>query len=150
MYSVIKHFIAAIRADRNLLDRLRSGAKRISNGAHNQDQGERLFTVARPTQDDKEDLLPYIIVSPDGMTIEPSKDTVYADDTERVVTVSILLVERSFSELDTLADSTIEAVTGYFAATDTEAYQMDLTASGVQYDPDKPCYYLTLQYRCHV
>ena len=145
MYDIVKHFITALRKDTALMERLRAGAKPVTNRQTTQEPGERLFTVARTAQDDKEDLLPYIIVTPDGLTIDDTKDGYLEQETE--VTVTLLLVERTFSDLVTLMEAVVFDMNDFFYLHDELRKQYQMTASGVQYDPEKPCYFVTLTYR---
>lgn len=118
--------------------------------------GERIYNTARPERDEEEDRLPYVIVTLDSVTNDPStKDGGEGDyDT---VTVSVLCVAETRGNLATLVSAVRMAVMNatYAAEEDITEEMLALrplsylfTADGVQYDPTKPCFYQTMHYQC--
>lgn len=112
---------------------------------------DRIFNTGRPEEDETEDRVPYIIVTFDGMTNDsPTKDDVEGDsDTTRV---SILCVTKTRTQLAELTTAVRNAVmTSYNDGAEyaEQPFSYMLSANGVQYDMDKPCYFQTLQYQCN-
>lgn len=112
--------------------------------------GDRIFNTGRPEEDETEDRIPYIIVTFDGMVNDnPTKDDVEGEsDTVRI---SVLCVAKTRTQLADLTMSVRDAVIQSYG-TDEEMeerpYSYMLSADGVQYDMDKPCYFQTLHYQC--
>ena len=109
----------------------------------------RLFTVARPLQDEREDLLPYIIVQPNGIRTASTKDGGITD----TCSIGLLLVATTYSQLVEMAQQVRDAI--YNCMQDPvylcehEAHNLfdyNLEVSAVSFDPGKPCYFLTLNY----
>lgn len=114
----------------------------------------RLFPVARSTEDDLLDKIPYIIMMPSGITAgETCKDD-YAEGDEDQAQVNLLVCAQTYDSLVTLTqlvrDTIHEAYEGDLADEDWpfvfDGYEF--SADAVQYDPTKPCYYQTLRYNC--
>lgn len=131
---IAKAFTQALRQDEDLLTTL--GAT--------EGRGARIFAVARPDEDEKEDKVPYIIVMPNGVQSEGTKD-----DYEQVdrATVDLLICDESFDQLVNLASRTRHIVNQHLSSTEDYIIDdMSFTASAVQYDMARPCYYMTLTY----
>lgn len=118
--------------------------------------GSRLYGTAIPLPDEDADnvAVPYVIVTYDGMTNEgQSKDWQYEGDSDQV-NIGVLAVATTLSDLHALTSLLRQTIRGYFEDHEGEAgfeqvpedYQ--ISASGIAYDPIKPCYYQTLNYQC--
>lgn len=115
----------------------------------------RIFNTGRSEVDETEDRIPYIIITFDGA----SADTYGKDDRcaeLSTATVSVLCVgdeREDLAELTEMVHDTIRQ-----AMEETDFYEHDgwsfviesctPTASAVQMDEMKPCYYQTLTYNC--
>lgn len=110
----------------------------------------RVFNPARPTVDEEEDAIPYIIISMDG----GQNDSETKDDVEGWtdgVTVSILCVATDRDALGDIAEKVRLQVREYFKEHEGEdgtPNDWQFSFSAVAYDPDKPCCYQTLSYQC--
>ena len=135
-------FVQALRSDDTLMEALPAG------DVYN-------TTIALPEEQAINAPVPYIIVSYDGMTNnEETKDSQY-EGSEDTVNISIEVTAQTRKQLAELAIRARNTVKNYFiSASDYdenfELVPIDyrLTASGVNYDPDKPCYWQTLSYEC--
>lgn len=111
---------------------------------------ERIYNPARPEKDEAEDVLPYIIVTYEGMTnVNDCKDTQWEGD-EDTETVGVLCVAETREALAELTTEVRRIVKEYAEDGDDELCPNDYTisASAVQYDAAKPCVYQTLTYVC--
>lgn len=114
---------------------------------------DRIFLPARPTIDEQQDTIPYIIIEPGGVTnISRTKDDSVEGD-EDTATVSILCVAESHDRLMDLCEAVrnrcIEAwETG--ADDPLTPVEWQFTASEEVYDPVKPCNFITLTYQCTI
>lgn len=106
-----------------------------------------------PTEQDNTPL-PYIIITLDGMTNDPStKDGLEGDyDT---TTVSLEIADKSRVALGRLAQMARQSVRTYLTniSEEDEDYEhapedYQLSASGVMWDDRKPCYFQILTYQC--
>lgn len=113
--------------------------------------GGRIFPVARTTEDEQLDKIPYIIMQPEGLTNEGQSKDDAEGDTD-LCNVSLLVCSSSYQDLVTLTQSVrqtiheaflngISDVTWSFAI---DGY--DFSADAVNYDPQKPCHWQTLRY----
>lgn len=143
-----KAFVRTLRSSEPLMRLL--GAKEDSESRL---VGARLFAVARPTQDEAEDRIPYVIMMPDGITTQGSKDGYENADT---ATVRILCVADTYEALidlaslvrSTLADGLCYHDDAFYETDDFVIDDYTFSASAVSYDADKPCYFQTLTYQC--
>ena len=111
--------------------------------------GARIFAVARQTQDEQEDRIPYVIMMPEGISASASKDDYEETD---LATVSLLCVADTYQALISLTEQVRETVAVRLQdAAQAEDFRIDdysFAASAVSYDADKPCYFQTLTYQC--
>lgn len=134
-------FVAAIKSDAELLGQLAAG------DVYN-------TTIALPDEDLDNAPLPYVIVSFGGMANDQSTKDDYEGDTDSV-TVTIEVAARTRAELGLLAGKIRTSVRQYFLDSEEgdELHDMvpldyQLSASPVNYDQFKPCYWQTLIYQC--
>ena len=141
---VDKAFYAALTASEDIVN--------ITDG--------RIYSTAVPVPDEELDNvpLPYVVITFDGLTNETmTKDNSYEGE-EDSVNIGVMVV---CGNRELLGDMTIairEQVRSYFEGytpaineedfTDLVPEDYTLTASSVQYDPYKPCFYQTLTYQC--
>ena len=118
----------------------------------------RVFNTGRDEISEEEDKIPYIIITNDGtQNQEESKDSEVESDYDND-TVSVLVVSDTRSHLAELAEEVRKSV-----KQDVEDMEMDkdmakefgflindysFSASAVEYDPSKPCFFQTLTYIC--
>ena len=115
--------------------------------------GGRLFPVARTSEDEALDKIPYIIMRPVKVVNENgTKDMIASpDDT---ATIELDLVAQSYSDLVDMAEQVRGIIEeAYLDELDVESWPFilegyDFSADEVLYDPSKPCYYQTLRYMC--
>lgn len=110
----------------------------------------RIYNTARPEKDETEDVVPYIILTYEGMTnASDHKDTLWEGD-EDTETVGVLCVAETREALAELTTEVRRIVKEYAEDGDDELCPNDYTisASAVQYDAAKPCVYQTLTYVC--
>ena len=159
-------FIAAIQSDSTLAEKL--GAKAAT--ATTEAVKPRLFTTAIPrayypnveafVEPVDNCPLPYIIVTFDGLQNDGfTKDDDYEGSTD-MVQVSIAIAAESRDDLATLAEEVRQTVktfmVNYTPPIEPEEEDLsslipvdwDFTASAVQYDMNKPCYWQALVYSC--
>ena len=135
-------FVKALRSNQELMAMLPDG------DVHN-------TTIALPDKDLDNAPLPYIIVSYDGMQNAPqTKDAMYEDSTDKVV-ISVEVAAKTRPDLGRLMTTVRKTIKEFFinAEPSDEDYSLvpldyTLSASQVNYDPDKPCCWQTLQYQC--
>ena len=113
--------------------------------------GDRIFLPARPTIDEQEDTIPYIIIEPGSLTnISRTKDDC-VEGQEDTVNVSILCVAESHDRLmdlcEAVRDCCIEAWEN--GANDPlTPVEWQFSASEEIYDHVKPCNFIRLIYQC--
>lgn len=125
--------------------------------------GDRIYGTAIPLPDeDAENVpVPYIIVTYDGMQNDAgTKDNLYEGSEDRVQ-IGIEVAAPSRPQLALLTQTVRDVIKAQFIANieamdagseddDLMLTPLDyqLTASAVQYDGDKPCYWQVLNYAC--
>lgn len=113
--------------------------------------GDRIFLPARPTVDENEDTIPYVIIMPGAVTNTGfTKDNTPEGD-EDTANVGILCVAESHNRLTDLCEAVREACISLWRETVGEELtpvEWQFTATDEQYDPAKPCNYMTLNYQC--
>lgn len=128
--------IAALAADADIMDVV----------------GGRLYGTAIGLPDEEAENVPcpYLIVTFDGLTNEGlTKDSSWEGDTDRVQ-VGVTVAAATLGALHDLTQMVREAVSGYLVETETAVEDYQLTATGIQYDSLKPCYWQVLNYNCEV
>jgi len=138
---VDKFFIRALR---------KSDAKDATEG--------RIFGTARTTAEEQEDKLPYIVVTFDGLTNAAEWKDCVGDSDNDVVKIGVLCCAGDRESLATLTQVVRKAIRDQEEEIlETEVFwsQVDwsfevndwtLSAGPVEYDPQKPCHYQTLNY----
>lgn len=135
-------FLAALRANADLQTML-GGMAAADDETYT---GARIFYVARMEADELQDRIPYIVVMPKGITTQGNKDDY---DAEEVATVEVLCVATDGESLVELAEMVKTTIDDSLQGNET--YRIDdfaFSASAVQFDPDKPCFFQTLTYQC--
>lgn len=135
-------FVKALRADETLTVKLAAG------DVYN-------TTIALPDEKLDNASLPYVIVSFDGLTNDvETKDDPYKGDSDNV-TISIEIAAKTRPELGELAEEVRRQIHQYFTDADPDDEDADLipedyqfSASRVNYDSMKPCYWQVLTYQC--
>ena len=132
-------FIDAIESNPELLVTLGADPETL--------QGARLFAVARTDEDEAEDLLPYVVMMPNGVTTQGSKDDYDQTDT---ATIDLLIVAETFDALIDLATDVRQTVEQNLC--DDPEFRIDdwtFSANAVTYDDKRPCFFQTLTYMCN-
>lgn len=101
--------------------------------------------------------IPYIIVTFDGMQNDSfTKDAQFEGDDDKVQ-IGIEVAAETRQQLGTIVTMVRNTIKDYFEnlSDDDEDYGLvpvdyELTATGVSYDPDKPCFWQILNYNCDV
>ena len=143
-----KAFISALRSNTDLLQVLGGKGKDL--------EGARIFSVARPQEDESQDKIPYIIIQPQGLTAQTDKDGYEEGDND---TVSILIVAAHYTttaingkieiglvELSQMVRDTIATM----LVEEHDGFQIDdysLTVGPTQMDVQKPCYFHEFTYQ---
>ena len=120
--------------------------------------GGRIESTSIPVPDDQLDNepVPYVIISFDGLQNEGfTKDNNFEGDTDKVQ-VGVTVTAESRDQLGNIMQMIRQTVIDYFEDDETHAWDdyayiptnYTLTASSVEYDSIKPCYYQTLTYNC--
>lgn len=111
---------------------------------------DRIYLPARPTIDEEEDTIPYIIIEPEGVTNQPETKDNGVEGMEDNANVSILCVARSHDELMDLCDAVRDCCAAYWEEGEDPLAPIEWTfgASKEMYDPIKPCNFITLTYQC--
>ena len=136
-------FVRALRGNTELLAKLPAGD--VYNTA-----------IALPEEDAENAPLPYIIVSFDGLTNDQTtKDTFESDyDT---VNIGVEVAAATRDQLFDLTQSVRDTVLSFFESLQSDPTDDDfalvpldyqLSATGVRYDDQKPCYWQILNYQC--
>lgn len=117
--------------------------------------GNRVYATAIPLPDEKLDNapIPYVIVTFDGMRNDVETKDAGMEGFEDIVTVSVEVVAATIKALHELTAKVRTVLREGLETPDGEdsgEYPADytLTASAIQYDPTKPCYWQTLTYQC--
>lgn len=112
--------------------------------------GDRIYLPARPTIDENEDTIPYIIIMPGTVTNNAETKDDGVEGSEDTSNVSILCVARSHDELMDLSELVREVCTlrWEYGEDPQTPIEWNFSTSEEQYDPIKPCNYLTLIYQC--
>lgn len=112
---------------------------------------DRIFNPARPTIDEDEDKIPYIIVTFDGLQNNAeTKDNGVEGDEDRV-TIGVMCCAENCDALGELTELVRETMCEYWEENrDEELTPIDwqFSAGQVFYDTDKPCCYQQLTYQC--
>lgn len=135
-------FVRALRSNSELMEALPAG------DVYN-------TTIALPDEEVLNAPVPYIIVSYDGMQNDSqTKDDSYEGDTDNVQ-IGIEIAAKTRKQLGELATQIRETVSEFFENLPDDDPDFDLvplnynlTAQGVSYDSDKPCYWQVLNYQC--
>lgn len=114
----------------------------------------RIYNTAIPLPDEDADNapIPFIIITFDGMTNDATtKDDPYEGDGDSV-SISVLATAETRLALSDIMQIIRDTIHDYFVDNgDTEdliPFDYQLSASAVQYDSMKPCYWQTLTYQC--
>ena len=119
--------------------------------------GGRIYGTAIPMPDADADKVPvpYAIVIFDGLTNNTETKDEGMEGDEDEVTIVITLTAKSNEGIHALAEAIRVAIQEFFETLpveDEEYYllpmEYEFSASPVGYDPDKPCYYQELSYKC--
>lgn len=132
-----KAVIAALRSNRDLLTKLGGTGSTLS--------GARIFAVARSTEDDNLDKIPYVVIIPRGVNTDGTKDGYEGLD---VATIDVLCVDSTYSDLVDLTEMVRETLPHMDEEQDGYIINdYSFSAGEVFYDMSKPCYYQTLTYQ---
>lgn len=111
-------------------------------------------SIALPDEDLDTIPCPYIIVTFDGMNnLDEIKDNRYEGDEDRV-NIGIEVTHVTRDALAALVEQIRAAIPDYFEGEvpqdleDLVPIDYALSAGAVSYDPDKPCYFIKLNYAC--
>ena len=129
-----------------------------SNAQLVQDVEGRIYSTAIPTPDEEflNEPVPYIIITFDGLQNEGwTKDNSYEGNNDKV-NIGILVAAEDRESLGALMEDIRKTVIEYFEDTvghTKEDYELvpdeySLTASAIQYDSLKPCFWQSLNYAC--
>lgn len=136
-----KIFVKALRSNATLMALLPAGD--VYNTA-----------ITTPDEDLDNEPVPYIIVSFDGLTNDPSTKDDYEGDTD-TVNIGIEVAAESRPQLGSIMQTVRETVEDYFDnLPDSDEdwplvpFGYQLTADPVQYDMIKPCFWQVLHYQC--
>ena len=110
---------------------------------------DRIFNTARPENEEKEDNIPYIVVTYEGMQpADENKD--YAQGITDAERVNVLCVAPDRVQLADLINKSRKAITEYLESEDChKEFKTDdfsEAATAVMYDWTVPCVYQSLQY----
>lgn len=137
-----KLFVEKLRDNESLMEAL--GATRQGDEL----KGARVFMVGRPSEDEDQDKIPYLVLMPAGITSDSDKD---ACETTDSATMDIMVVANDYPSLVDLTESVRNTLwdlpgdytdRGYLFIVDDYSF----TAGPVLFDQSKPCYYQTLTY----
>jgi len=133
-----KAFISALRSNSDLL--------RVLGGQGKNLDGARIFSVARPQEDENKDKIPYLIIQPQGLTAQTDKDGYEEGDND---TVSILIVAAEYEDLINLSQMVRDTIATMLVE-EHDGFQIDdysLTVGPTQMDVQKPCYFHEFTYQ---
>ncbi len=113
---------------------------------------DRIFNTARPENEEKEDNIPYIVVTYEGMQpADENKD--YAQGSTDVERVNVLCVAPDRVQLADLINKSRNAINEYLDSEDCyNEFKIDDfsgAATAVMYDWTVPCVYQSLQYNVY-
>lgn len=120
----------------------------------------RIYPVGRTSEQEAEDNIPYIVISPESTTSrilseDQSSDTFYDD-----CTVRIIVCATTYDTLVHLTTLVRLSVAAYYDDPDTSTgsnttdplpfviEEYDFSADAPQLDPSRPCFWQTLTFRC--
>ena len=136
-------FTKALQSNAHLMSQLPAG------NVHN-------ISIQLPDVDLNNAPIPYIIVSFDGLTNDKSTKDGYEGFYDSV-TISVDVVAKTRKQLGELTEQVRSTIREYFENIEEGDELFDLvpndyefSASGVQYDWEKPCYFQTLSWQCDV
>lgn len=136
-------FVRALRGNQGLMAQLPAGD--VYNTA-----------IALPEPEADNAPLPYIIVSYDGMNNDQTTKDSFEGDTD-TVTIGIEVAASTRKELFDITQAVRTTVLGFFEqlADDDEdiaeaPLDYQLSATAVNYDDMKPCYWMRMSYQCDV
>lgn len=136
-------FVRALRDNTELIAKLPAGD--VYNTA-----------IALPEEDADNAPLPYIIVSFDGLTNDQTTKDGYESDYD-TVNIGIEVAASTRDQLFDLTQSVRDTVLSFFEGLQSDPTDDDfslvpldyqLSATGVRYDDQKPCYWQILNYQC--
>lgn len=136
-------FVRALRGNTELLAKLPAGD--VYNTA-----------IALPEEDAENAPLPYIIVSFDGLTNDQTTKDGYESDYD-TVNIGVEVAAATRDQLFDLTQSVRDTVLSFFEGLQSDPTDDDfnlvpldyqLSATGVRYDDQKPCYWQILNYQC--
>ena len=143
-----KAFISALRSNTELLRVLGGQGKNLEHA--------RIFSVARPQEDETQDRIPYLIIQPQGLTAQTDKDGYEEGDAD---TVSILIVAANYTttafngkieiglvELSQMVRDTIAAM----LVEEHDGFTIDdyaISVGPTHMDVQKPCYFHEFTYQ---
>lgn len=114
----------------------------------------RIFNTARPTEDENEDKIPYIIITFDSLTNDGTTKDSWEGITDRV-NISLLAVASTREALADLTTAMRATIHEYYEDCQSGTVDDDdcpddyfFTAGRIDYDMLKPCYYQTMRYEC--
>lgn len=117
-----------------------------------------VYNTSIPLPDEELDNapIPFIIVAFDGLTNDQSTKDGYEGFYDSV-TISVDVVAKTRKQLGELTEEVRSTIREYFENIEETDELFDLipndyqfSASGVQYDWEKPCYFQTLSWQCDV
>ena len=109
----------------------------------------RIFNTARSTEDETEDRVPYVIIAFNGLQNDEETKDSYEGDYDRV-TISITCVattREALAELTQAIRTTIKTACEE-GALDECPDDYSFSASSIEYDMLKPCFFQSLTYIC--
>lgn len=119
--------------------------------------GNRIFDTSRNSAEEERDIIPYIIVTYDGGSSDGGdKDNRLAPINQ--CQVSVMMVAKTREALAALSDTVYDANEvilnddTLYAAHDNWNFSVDnasASASQVQYDMQKDCYFQSITYNCY-
>lgn len=112
---------------------------------------DRIYIPARPTIDEEEDTIPYIIIEPGEVTNNADTKDDGVEGDEDSANVSIFCVAESHDDLIEMAEAVRERCAEAWeenANPELTPIEWSFAASDEMYDPVKPCNYMRLNYNC--
>lgn len=136
-------FVRALRGNMELLAKLPAGD--VYNTA-----------IGLPEEDAENAPLPFIIVSFDGLTNDQTTKDGYESDYD-TVNIGVEVAAATRDQLFDLTQSVRDTVLSFFESLQSDPTDDDfslvpldyqLSATGVRYDDQKPCYWQIINYQC--